>query len=135
MKFIKLIGTCFYFCSLQGPEQIHVSKFYKESKTGKFVNYITDDATTLYETFRKGAYESNNGPCLGWRESLTSPYSVSVKIYIITIIINWHFLSPFRSLIHFQVDPTFISLDFKNNLMTLRPVKLHKVMSIQLKRS
>lgn len=59
---------------MRGPEQIHVSKFYKESKTGNFVNYITDDATTLYETFRKGAYESNNGPCLGWRENLTSPY-------------------------------------------------------------
>lgn len=66
----------FFRLIFQGPEQIHVSKFYKESKTGKFVNYITDDATTLYETFRKGAYESNNGPCLGWRESLSSPYSV-----------------------------------------------------------
>ncbi|KAJ6646307.1 Long-chain-fatty-acid--CoA ligase 6, partial [Pseudolycoriella hygida] len=60
---------------MRGPEQIHVSKFYKESKNGKFVNYISEDAQTLYETFRKGAYESNNGPCLGWRESLSSPYS------------------------------------------------------------
>lgn len=60
---------------LEGPEQIHVSKFYKESKNGNFISYISEDAQTLYETFRKGAYESNNGPCLGWRESLTSPYS------------------------------------------------------------
>lgn len=68
-----------HFCRAQGPEQIHVSKFYKESKDGKFVNYITDDATTLYETFRKGAHESNNGPCLGWRDSLTTPYMVCIK--------------------------------------------------------
>uniref|UniRef100_A0A1L8DZ27 Long-chain-fatty-acid--CoA ligase n=1 Tax=Nyssomyia neivai TaxID=330878 RepID=A0A1L8DZ27_9DIPT len=59
---------------LEGPEQIHVSKFYKESKVGKFVSYITEDAKTLYETFRKGVIASNNGPCLGWRENLASPY-------------------------------------------------------------
>lgn len=62
---------------LQGPEQIHVSKFYKESKNGKFVSYITENVRTLYQTFREGAYASNNGPCLGWRETLTSPYQVS----------------------------------------------------------
>jgi long-chain acyl-CoA synthetase len=61
----------------QGPEQIHVSKFYKESKDGKFVSTITDDVTTLYQSFRRGAYDSNNGPCLGWRETKTSPYQVS----------------------------------------------------------
>lgn len=38
------------------------------------MSYISEDATTLYETFRKGAYESNNGPCLGWRDNLASPY-------------------------------------------------------------
>ncbi|EDW95404.1 long-chain-fatty-acid--CoA ligase 5 isoform X1 [Drosophila yakuba] len=59
---------------LEGPEQIHVSKFYKESKNGKFVSYITENVRTLYQTFREGAYASNNGPCLGWRETLTSPY-------------------------------------------------------------
>lgn len=62
---------------MQGPEQIHVSKFYKESKNGKFVSYITENVRTLYQTFREGAYASNNGPCLGWRETLTSPYQVS----------------------------------------------------------
>lgn len=70
----------FLFCVsnwLQGPEQIHVSKFYKESKNGKFVSYITENVRTLYQTFREGAYASNNGPCLGWRETLTSPYQVS----------------------------------------------------------
>lgn len=59
---------------LEGPEQIHVSKFYKDSREGKFVSYVEEDARTLYETFRKGAYSSNNGPCLGWRESLSSPF-------------------------------------------------------------
>lgn len=68
------------FC-LQGPEQIHVSKFYKESKNGKFVSYITENVRTLYQTFREGAYASNNGPCLGWRETLTSPYQVRVVQY------------------------------------------------------
>lgn len=61
---------------LQGPDQIHVSKFYKDAKIGKFISYISEDARTLYETFRRGSYESNNGPCLGWRDSLTSPYQV-----------------------------------------------------------
>lgn len=51
-----------------------MSKFYKDAKNGMFLSYINDDARTLYETFRRGSYESNNGPCLGWRDSLTSPY-------------------------------------------------------------
>ncbi|XP_055923850.1 long-chain-fatty-acid--CoA ligase 5 isoform X1 [Eupeodes corollae] len=59
---------------LEGPDQIHVSKFYKESKNGKFVSYITENVRTLYQTFREGAYASNNGPCLGWRETLSSNY-------------------------------------------------------------
>lgn len=41
-----------------------------------FLSFINEDIRTLYETFRRGAYESNNGPCLGWRDSLTSPYQV-----------------------------------------------------------
>jgi len=59
---------------LDGPEQIHVSKFYKDSRDGKFVSYLHEDVRTLYEAFRKGAYESNNGPCLGWHDSPTAPY-------------------------------------------------------------
>ncbi|CAD7081095.1 unnamed protein product [Hermetia illucens] len=59
---------------LKGPEQIHVSKFYKEAKSGKFISYISDNAKTLYQTFRVGAYDSNNGPCLGWRENINSSY-------------------------------------------------------------
>ncbi|XP_049803053.1 long-chain-fatty-acid--CoA ligase 1 isoform X1 [Schistocerca nitens] len=59
---------------LPGPELIRVSKFYKESKEGKFVSFLDEDVRTLYETFRKGAKESNNGPCLGWREGPNRPY-------------------------------------------------------------
>ncbi|KAL5282251.1 hypothetical protein ACFFRR_005444 [Megaselia abdita] len=59
---------------LRGPDQIHVSKFYKDSKNGKFVSYISESVRTLYHTFREGAYISNNSPCLGWRESLHSQY-------------------------------------------------------------
>lgn len=65
--------------TFQGYDQIHVSKFYKDAKNGMFLSYISDDARTLYETFRRGSYESNNGPCLGWRDSLTSPYQVSCE--------------------------------------------------------
>ncbi|XP_055592368.1 long-chain-fatty-acid--CoA ligase 1 isoform X2 [Uranotaenia lowii] len=57
-----------------GPEQIHVSKFYKEAKDGKYISCISDDARTLYQMFRKGVIESNNGPCLGWRDNSHSPY-------------------------------------------------------------
>lgn len=65
--------------SLQGSEQIHYSKFYKDSKNGLFMKFINDDARTLYETFRRGSYESNNGPCLGWRDNLTSKFQVRIK--------------------------------------------------------
>ncbi|XP_063244280.1 long-chain-fatty-acid--CoA ligase 6 isoform X2 [Bacillus rossius redtenbacheri] len=59
---------------LPGPEMIRVSKFYKDSKDGKYVAFMDKDVRTLYESFRKGAKESNNGPCLGWRESPARPY-------------------------------------------------------------
>lgn len=44
---------------LQGPELIRVSRFYKEAKDGKFVNYLYSDAKTLYESFRRGSKESS----------------------------------------------------------------------------
>ncbi|XP_031624513.1 long-chain-fatty-acid--CoA ligase 1 isoform X2 [Contarinia nasturtii] len=59
---------------IKGNEQIHSSKFFKDSKNGMFISFLSDDARTLYETFRRGSYESNNGPCLGWRDSVTSKY-------------------------------------------------------------
>ncbi|XP_075238281.1 long-chain-fatty-acid--CoA ligase 1 isoform X5 [Lycorma delicatula] len=59
---------------LPGPEIVRVSKFYRESKEGKFISYITEDTQTLYETFRRGAKISNSGPCLGWREQPSKPY-------------------------------------------------------------
>jgi len=59
---------------LPGPELVRVSKFYKDSKEGKFVSYLYEDARTLYETFRKGAKVSNNGKCLGWREGPGKPF-------------------------------------------------------------
>lgn len=75
MNIRKLSGSILnIFGFFQGPEQIHVSKFYKESKDGKFTSYLTEDVRTLYETFRRGSYDSNNGPCLGWRDNLSSPY-------------------------------------------------------------
>ncbi|XP_025836034.1 long-chain-fatty-acid--CoA ligase 1 isoform X4 [Agrilus planipennis] len=58
----------------KGPELIRVSRFYKDAKEGKFVSYLWEDCRTLYESFRRGAKESNNGPCLGWRESYNKPY-------------------------------------------------------------
>ncbi|XP_066137914.1 long-chain-fatty-acid--CoA ligase 5 isoform X2 [Euwallacea fornicatus] len=57
-----------------GSDIIRVSRFYKDAKQGKFVSYLHPDATTLYESFRRGSKVSNNGPCLGWRESYSKPY-------------------------------------------------------------
>ncbi|XP_046752947.1 long-chain-fatty-acid--CoA ligase 5 isoform X3 [Diprion similis] len=59
---------------LKGAELVRVSKFYKDSKDGKFVSYIHEDTRTLYDSFRRGAKESNNGPCLGWHEGKNKPY-------------------------------------------------------------
>ncbi|XP_077284465.1 long-chain-fatty-acid--CoA ligase 6 isoform X2 [Arctopsyche grandis] len=59
---------------IKGPEMIRVSKFYKEAKNGKFLSYFHEDTKTLYEGFRRGAKESNNGPCIGWREGPGKPY-------------------------------------------------------------
>lgn len=44
---------------LQGPDVIRVSRFYKDAKQGKFVSYLHPDATTLYESFRRGAKVSS----------------------------------------------------------------------------
>ncbi|CAK9819906.1 Long-chain-fatty-acid--CoA ligase 1 [Anthophora quadrimaculata] len=60
--------------TVKGTDLIKVSRFYKDSKEGKFVSFIHDDTRTLYEGFRKGAKESNNGPCLGWRDGPNKPY-------------------------------------------------------------
>ncbi|XP_063537211.1 long-chain-fatty-acid--CoA ligase 5 isoform X1 [Cydia strobilella] len=57
-----------------GPEMVRVSKFYKEAKNGRYLRYLHEDTRTLYETFRRGVKESNNGNCLGWRESPNKPY-------------------------------------------------------------
>ncbi|KAG8245483.1 hypothetical protein J6590_105265, partial [Homalodisca vitripennis] len=54
-----------------GPEIVRVSKFYKESKDGKFVSYLSPDARTLYDTFRKGAKESTNTQWLWYCAELT----------------------------------------------------------------
>ncbi|KAH0623748.1 hypothetical protein JD844_006845 [Phrynosoma platyrhinos] len=35
---------------------------------GKLLSYYYEDAKTLYETFRRGRYVSENGPCLGYRK-------------------------------------------------------------------
>ncbi|XP_023247364.1 long-chain-fatty-acid--CoA ligase 5 isoform X2 [Copidosoma floridanum] len=59
---------------LKGSEVIRISKFYNESRQGKFVSYIYDDTRTLYDAFRRGAKESNNGPCLGWRDDKIKSY-------------------------------------------------------------
>lgn len=62
---------------------IHISNFSKDAKTGKFCSFFSEDIQTLYQSFRYGAYESNNGPCLGWRESLTTAYQVRYQSLII----------------------------------------------------
>lgn len=42
---------------------IRVSKFYKDSKEGKFVSFLYEDTRTLFETFRKGAKISSTFIC------------------------------------------------------------------------
>ncbi|XP_065163233.1 long-chain-fatty-acid--CoA ligase 5 isoform X2 [Atheta coriaria] len=59
---------------IEGSELIRVSRFSKDCKDGKFLKYLYEDAQTLYECFRRGAKVSNNGPCLGYRESYSKPY-------------------------------------------------------------
>lgn len=61
-------------CIVEGSELIRVSRFAKDSKDGKFVSCLYEDVKTLYEGFRRGAKDSNNGPCLGWRDSYSKPY-------------------------------------------------------------
>lgn len=45
------------------------------AKDGNLLSYRFEDAKTLYEGFQRGKRESNDGPCLGWRESATGPYN------------------------------------------------------------
>jgi len=58
----------------EGPEGARVSKLWPAAKEGKFMRYIYDDAKTLFEVFRRGVRESNNGPCLGWRDGPGGAY-------------------------------------------------------------
>lgn len=51
--------TCANVCVLQGTDLIKVSRFYKDSKEGKFVSFLYEDTRTLYDGFRKGAKESS----------------------------------------------------------------------------
>lgn len=85
--FFRMSDKSIHLWHLQGPEQIHGSKFFKDVKNGLFIKYISNNARTLYETFRRGSYESNNGPCLGWRDRITSPYQVIglMKAYFMDI--------------------------------------------------
>ncbi|XP_049876508.1 long-chain-fatty-acid--CoA ligase 1-like isoform X2 [Pectinophora gossypiella] len=57
-----------------GPEKIHSSKLYKEPNGNEFHIYFDEDTRTLYEAFRRGLRESNNGNCLGWREGPAKLY-------------------------------------------------------------
>ncbi|XP_050726596.1 long-chain-fatty-acid--CoA ligase 1-like isoform X2 [Eriocheir sinensis] len=58
----------------EGSELIRVSKLSKEAKEAKFMKYVYEDTRTLYDVFRRGVRESNNGPCLGYREGPGKPY-------------------------------------------------------------
>ncbi|XP_063589550.1 long-chain-fatty-acid--CoA ligase 1-like isoform X1 [Penaeus indicus] len=58
----------------EGAELIRVSRLTKEAREGKFMKFLYEDTRTLYDVFRRGVRESNNGPCLGWREGPGKPY-------------------------------------------------------------
>lgn len=58
----------------EGSEVVRVSRLTKEAREGKFMRYIYEDTRTLYDVFRRGVRESNNGPCLGWRDAPNRPY-------------------------------------------------------------
>ncbi len=75
---------------------IRTSRFGKDAKDGNFLRYLFEDCRTIYDCFRRGAKESSkylrkhkifftcklhtqiqfsdNGICLGWRESKNKPY-------------------------------------------------------------
>ena len=44
------------------------SRLTRDARDGVFMRFIYEDAKTLYEVFRRGVKESNNGNCLGWRD-------------------------------------------------------------------
>lgn len=56
---IRRISRAQTLCVLQGTDLIKVSRFYKDSKEGKFVSFLYEDTRTLYDGFRKGAKESS----------------------------------------------------------------------------
>ncbi|XP_076067495.1 long-chain-fatty-acid--CoA ligase 5 [Oratosquilla oratoria] len=59
----------------EGPEMVRVSRLTKEAREGKFMKFLYEDTRTLYEVFRRGVRESNNGPCLGSRVGPGKPYT------------------------------------------------------------
>ncbi|KAL5484650.1 hypothetical protein EMCRGX_G021180 [Ephydatia muelleri] len=57
--------------SLELPKRERASRLLKSTE---LLPFRFDDATTMYEIFMRGKRVSDNGQCLGWRTSGTSPY-------------------------------------------------------------
>lgn len=58
----------------QSDQHDHVSRI---CENGQIAKYMFEDAKTVYEGFRRGARESKNGECLGYRKQMpdgTMPY-------------------------------------------------------------
>lgn len=56
---------------MPGPDRARSSRFYPD---GKFLEYVFEDARTMYEIMHRGNKVSGNGPCLGWRLGKNEPY-------------------------------------------------------------
>eukprot|EP00731_Ephydatia_muelleri_P024784 Em0016g1055a len=56
---------------LPGGERTRVSRLLKSTE---LISHCFEDATTMYGAFLRGKRVSNDGQCLGWRTSGTSPY-------------------------------------------------------------
>ncbi|KAJ2945571.1 hypothetical protein O0L34_g392 [Tuta absoluta] len=96
----------------QGPERIRSSKIYKDPNQNEILQFFDEDTQTLYEAFRRGLLESNNGNCVGWRQGAGMPYVW--QSYKDTITRAQNFGSGVLNLGHYPGQVTLIGLFLKN---------------------
>ncbi|XP_076458933.1 long-chain-fatty-acid--CoA ligase 5-like isoform X2 [Babylonia areolata] len=60
--------------SQQSFQQSDGSRISGLCKDGKLSKTLFEDVSTLYEGFKRGAQQSRNGPCLGYKPSPTTPF-------------------------------------------------------------
>lgn len=96
---------------LPGDDYSRTSRLYPD---GKLIEYIHEDARTLYQVLQRGARVSGNGACLGWRDGKDSEYQFISYNEVLERVRNFA-----SGLVHIGMKPgqsTFIGIYAQNSV-------------------